>query len=75
MKLEMTVAGALNRYPFGQMQIGDYLIVPRRLAKRASAAAYIYGGRRGMAFSCRLWGTRGRMKITRIDGRTRPHAQ
>ena len=54
------------KYPFLDMTIGDYIIVPRRLRKRATAAAYMIGRKYGIRFECRKFGTKGRTKIRHI---------
>jgi hypothetical protein len=52
-----------HSYPWGEMEYGDYIIVAKRDAASASAAAYSYGKSRGLCFVRRAFGTRGRIKI------------
>lgn len=53
-------------YPWAQMTYGDYIIVPKKLAQRAAAAAYMYASRRGLYFRCQPFGTDGRVKIIHL---------
>ena len=54
-------------YPFRRIRFGDWVIAPRDLAKKASAAAYMYGKRHRLYFRCRKFGTQGRVKIIRLS--------
>lgn len=56
-----------THYPFRAMGYGDHIIVPKRLARQATAAAYMYGLRHRITFTCTKFGTRGRMKIRRLS--------
>lgn len=55
-------------YPYGEMLRGQYIVVPRRLAKRATSAAYVFGQKHRKYFMCRTFGTRGRVRITYFGG-------
>lgn len=55
--------GRTYRWPFSRMLPGDYLIVPRPVAAKASRAAYIYGKRVNKRFTCGSFGTNGRILI------------
>jgi hypothetical protein len=54
------------------MRYGDYCILPKRLAKKASAAAYQYGANHGITFTCVAYGTQGRMRVTHTTEVSRP---
>lgn len=41
------------KYPFGKMEVGDSFKVASDLIRSARNAAYLYGIRNGMRFSCR----------------------
>lgn len=57
----------MTRYNFGSMAQGDYILVPKRTARRACAAAYMYAVRNpGFKFQCHKWGRRGRYQIKRL---------
>ena len=59
-------------YPWPWMRYGDYCILPKRLAKKASAAAYQYGANHGITFTCVAYGTQGRMRVTHTTEASRP---
>jgi hypothetical protein len=61
-----TAKNGRHLYPWAQMTYGDYVIVPKKLSKKASAAAYMYGSRKGRYFRCSAFGTKGRVKITHL---------
>lgn len=53
-------------YPWSQMKQGQYIVVPKKIAKSASVSACVYGKRHGVRFMSRTFGTQGRCRITRI---------
>lgn len=69
------LAGGRVLYPFHLMNYGDWVIVPKRLVKRASSAAYMYGTRHRVYFRCRKFGTQGRIKIIRLSTYFIPRAR
>jgi len=54
-------------YPFSELTSGDYIIVPRHLARNASTAAYQFGKRHGFRVRCVRFGTKGKVKIYHTD--------
>lgn len=67
MRLDYQRNGKQFQWPMGEMSPGDHFIVPRRLHKRATSAAYMYGKRHGITFHCRAFGTKGRTRIWRRE--------
>lgn len=70
MKLKFKPNRHRNEWPFPRMYRDDYLIVAKRFAHRAAAAAYMYGHRHPKRrLTCHKFGTQGRVRITMVGGK------